>query len=130
MKTGYKISKEHFEIYNFDIIFSLYYQPYYQDLLDKLEKLYKLDYESLEYLSNCHGLCYSTGDEKKFYIFINMTKNKTNKKLYNTCAHEIYHCVEDIKTYFDLHYNPGGANEHLSYLTGAISERLLSKLIK
>ena len=130
MKTGYKINKEHFQIYNFNVIFCLYYQSYYQDLLDRLKKLYKLNYSTLDTLCHCHGLCYTSGSERNFYIFINLSKNKTKKKLINTCTHEIYHCVEDVKIYFDLIYQNGKANESLAYLTGAISERIIPKIIK
>lgn len=129
MNKNYNIKKYHFEIYNFDVIYCEYYQSYFQDLLDVLKKRYKLDYSTIDLLSDCHGLCYSTGNERKFYIFINLSKNKSKKRFINTLSHEIYHVVEDVKTYFDLTYQNGKANESLAYLIGAISEKLLYNII-
>jgi hypothetical protein len=128
MRT-YTIKKVVIPIYNAKILYCEYNEDYFDELLLKLRRNYRLDVGEIKDDGGCKGLCLAhTHTEPTFFlVFINISKVNKSSKYINVMTHEIRHLVDDMCDHFQIPYPKGKANEPVTYLTGYINEVLLNK---
>lgn len=93
-------------IYDVDIIFCFDESSYY--------KLTGTDTDCLGCVSSCIG--------GTFIIFI---REVDNQICLNTVSHEAFHCADFIMDYIGGEYKECSGNEHVAYLIGHITEKII-----